>query len=66
MLACGNWRTLDIVDRLEGALGKPVLTTNQVSLWAVLRLAGHTAAVPSCGRLLRTHMQSAAVTDRAA
>jgi maleate isomerase len=56
MLACGNWRTLGIVDRLEAAIGKPVLTTNQVSLWAVLRLAGVTAPVPGCGRLLRDHM----------
>lgn len=54
MLACGNWRTLGIVDRLEAAIGKPVVTTNQVSLWAVLRLAGVTAALPGWGRLLQT------------
>ncbi len=56
MLACGNWRTLGIVDRLETAVGKPVLTTNQVSLWAVLRLAGHHAPVFGWGRLLREFM----------
>ena len=56
MLACGNWLTLGIVDRLEAALGKPVLTTNQVSLWAVLRLAGYHAPVFGWGRLLREHM----------
>lgn len=65
MLACGNWRTLGVVDRLEGALGKPVLTTNQVSLWAVLLLAHYTEALPGCGRLLRLHLQSATVADRA-
>ncbi len=54
MLACGNWRTLGIVDRLEATLGKPVVTTNQVTLWAALRLIGHTAPVPGWGRLLRT------------
>jgi maleate isomerase len=57
MLACGNWPTLGIVDGLEAALGKPVLTTNQVSLWAVLRLAGHRAPVSGWGRLLRDHMK---------
>jgi maleate isomerase len=57
MLACGNWKTLGIVDRLEAAIGKPVLTTNQVSLWAVLRLAGYHAPVFGWGRLLREHMQ---------
>ncbi len=56
MLACGNWLTLDIVDRLEDAAGKPVLTTNQVSLWAVLRLAGYHRPVPGWGRLLRDCM----------
>jgi maleate cis-trans isomerase len=56
MLACGNWRTRAIVDRLEEAIGKPVITTNQVSLWAVLRLAERTGAVPGWGRLLRDAM----------
>ena len=58
MLACGNWATLGIVDRLEAAIRKPVLTTNQVSLWGVLRLAGHHRPVPGWGRLLRDFMQS--------
>lgn len=52
MLACGNWMTLDVVDALEAAIGKPVLTTNQVSLWAVLRLAGYHAPIAGWGRLL--------------
>ena len=52
LLACGNWLTLDIVDQLEQALGKPVMTTNQVSLWDVLRLAGHTSPIAGWGRLL--------------
>jgi maleate isomerase len=56
MLACGNWPTMGIVDRLEATIGKPVLTTNQVSLWAVLRLAGYHAPVFGWGRLLREHM----------
>ncbi len=56
MLACGNWLTMGIVDRLEATIGKPVLSTNQVSLWAVLRLAGYQAPVFGWGRLLREHM----------
>lgn len=58
MLACGNWLTMGIVDRLEASIGKPVLTTNQVSLWAVLRLAGYGRPVPGWGRLLQDHMES--------
>lgn len=53
MLACGNWLTMGVVDRLEVVLGKPVLTTNQVSLWAVLRLAGYHGPVFGWGQLLR-------------
>ena len=56
MLACGNWRTQGIVDRLEATLGKPVVTTNQVTLWSALRTLGHTEAVPSWGKLLRTRL----------
>ncbi|MGE0222923.1 MAG: maleate cis-trans isomerase [Acetobacteraceae bacterium] len=56
LLACGNWMTLDIVDRLEQALDKPVLTTNQVSLWAVLRLAGCTRPLSGWGLLLSEHL----------
>jgi maleate isomerase len=56
MLACGNWQTTGIVDRLEAAVGKPVLTTNLVSLWAVLRLAAYHAPVFGWGSLLREHM----------
>ena len=56
MLACGNWMTLGIVEQLESVSDKPVLTTNQVSLWGVLRLSGYRAPVFGWGRLLREHM----------
>ena len=56
MLACGNWRTKGIVDRLEATLGKPVVTTNQVTLWGALRTIGYGEAVPGWGRLLRTQL----------
>jgi len=63
MLACGNWRTLGIVDRLEATLGKPVVTTNQVTLWASLRMIEHRAPVPEWGRLLRTGLNADARND---
>jgi maleate isomerase len=55
MLACGNWNTLGIIERLERDLGKPVLTTNQVSLWHALKILG---SGPLCGFgvLLRAHL----------
>ncbi len=55
MLACGNWSTFAIVDRLEQALRKPVLTTNQVSLWHALKMMG-TRPLDGPGVLLRRHL----------
>jgi maleate isomerase len=53
LLACGNWWTVSIIERLEQALGKPVITTNAVTAWAALRKIGGHASVPGFGRLLR-------------
>ena len=44
--------TMSIVGELERALGKPVLTANQVTIWEALRLAGSALTVPGYGRLL--------------
>lgn len=39
-VACTNLATYDIIGPLEQELGKPVLTANQVTIWAALRLMG--------------------------
>lgn len=52
-LSCTTIRTADVIEPLERALGKPVLTSNQVASWRVLRDAGITDAVAGFGRLLR-------------
>lgn len=36
-LSCTNLRTIDILTSLEQQLGKPVLSANQVAVWAALR-----------------------------
>ena len=55
ILACGNWGTFSVIDQLERELGKPVLTTNQVSLWHALKmLNGKPLGGP--GVLLRHHI----------
>ena len=41
------------LDELEDALGKPVLTANQVSAWEALRLAGARQARDGMGELFR-------------
>lgn len=52
-LACGNWWTASIVERLEQAVGKPVLTTNNMTVWHALKKIGVQESVSGYGRLLR-------------
>lgn len=51
-ISCTNLPTAGIIGRLEAELGKPVVTSNQATLWLGLRSLGVTAAVPDAGRLL--------------
>ncbi|OGA46264.1 MAG: hypothetical protein A3G24_21645 [Betaproteobacteria bacterium RIFCSPLOWO2_12_FULL_62_13] len=53
VLACTNWKTMGAIERLEMELGKPVISTTQVSVWAALRILGENEGVPGYGRLLR-------------
>ncbi|WP_433278695.1 maleate cis-trans isomerase family protein [Pseudonocardia xinjiangensis] len=50
-ISCTNVPSYDLVEPLEMALGKPVLTANQVTMWAALRAMGRDAV--GGGRLLR-------------
>jgi maleate cis-trans isomerase len=59
MLACGNWHSMAAVERLEQEIGKPVITTNQVSMWGALRILGHVKSLPGYGSLLRDHLAAA-------
>ncbi|WP_235999045.1 maleate cis-trans isomerase family protein [Qaidamihabitans albus] len=36
-VSCTNLPTYDVIDPLESALGKPVLTANQLTMWACLK-----------------------------
>jgi maleate cis-trans isomerase len=45
--------TVAVLETLERDLGKPVISSNQASLWQALRMAGVRKAIPGFGRLLR-------------
>lgn len=45
--------TVELLDRLDERVGRPVLTANQVSVWKGLQLAGDTAPRPGLGSLFR-------------
>ena len=51
-ISCTGLRTAAIVDDLEAALSKPVVTANQATLWRLAHLAGAPTTTPSRGRLL--------------
>jgi maleate isomerase len=55
MLGCGNWRATEVIDEIEQELGKPVLTTNQVSLWHALHIT-NAPPLSRYGRLMREHL----------
>ena len=46
--------TLAIIDQLEAAVGKPVLTANQVTVWKGLELLGPVPELPGLGALFRS------------
>lgn len=52
-ISCTSFRTAGAIDALEQDLGVPVVSSNQATFWALLRLAGVRAQVQGFGRLLR-------------
>ena len=52
-IACTDFRSLEIIEAVETAIGKPVITSNQALLWSAMRAAGHTCRVSGFGRLMR-------------
>lgn len=50
-ISCTAVRSAEVVSRIEQAIGRPVVTSNQASAWMCLRLAGFEGAVPDAGRL---------------
>jgi len=51
-ISCTNMHSMDQLVALEQALGKPVLSSNQCTLWAGLKAMGLAAARRPAGRLL--------------
>jgi maleate isomerase len=55
----GNgFRAAGVIDAVEHALGRPMLTPNQALLWGTLRAADAGAAVPAYGRLLEERVRA--------
>ncbi len=52
-LSCGGIRALEVVDEIEQAAGKPVITSNQAQMWSCLRRAGVSDAIDGFGRIFQ-------------
>ena len=52
IIAGGALPTLHLIEGWERQLGKPVVTTNQVAMWAILGALGDGESLPGHGRLL--------------
>jgi len=50
-LSCSGVRALEVVEDIEQALGKPVITSNQAHFWSCLRRAGIQDKLTGYGRL---------------
>lgn len=53
-ISCGGIRVVEIIQRLETDLGKPVITSNQALIWHCLRKIGLQEPIEGFGRLLKT------------
>ena len=52
-ISCTAIRAVEVVDRIEQTLGKPVVTANQAMFWQALRAAGCDAKIEDYGALLK-------------
>ena len=54
-VSCGALRTIEVIEEIEAATGKPCVASNQAMLWHCLRLAGIEDKIDGLGRLTREH-----------
>ena len=59
-LSCANIHSIDVIEELEKALQRPVVTSNQAALWCALRTIGLSDVVPGLGSLFSRHLVKAA------
>ena len=53
VLSCTDMRSIECLERLEAAAGKPVISSNQAMLFAALRALGMENGTVKCGQLFR-------------
>jgi maleate isomerase len=51
-ISCTNFRAIEIIDGLENVTGKPVVSSNQATMWYALRKMGIRDSLAGFGRLM--------------
>lgn len=51
-VSCTNLATIEVIEKLEKELGKPVVSSNTATLWAMLRKIGYKKGIRGYGHLL--------------
>jgi maleate isomerase len=53
LISCTNWRTFEIIQKLEDEIGKPVITSNQAALWYALKICNILEPIEGLGKLFQ-------------
>jgi maleate cis-trans isomerase len=53
LISCTNFRSLEVIEKLEKDLGKPVVSSNTASMWKLLQLSGSKDKVKGAGQLFK-------------
>ncbi len=52
-MSCTDMRSIEVIERLEADLDKPVVSSNQAMLFAACQALGMDTTLTGCGRLSR-------------
>lgn len=53
LISCTNFRSLEVIEKIERDIGKPVVSSNTASLWKLLQLAEVEGRIEGAGRLFK-------------
>jgi maleate isomerase len=60
LLSCTNIQSAAVIEQLEERLGRPVITSNQATLWSCLRMCGLNDVIPGLGGLFKISQKAGA------
>ena len=52
-MSCTSWNAFSTIEGVEQAIGRPVVTSNQATIWATFKKLGYTRSLLGHGRLFR-------------